>query len=600
MRKIKEILAATVFVLVCSIVGNAQGSTDYRFLEVVDYANKPVAGAEIDLQGACSTGKRMTDEKGALEQFPIGGGDCGELRDFTVSKPGYYSFRDLGLFSAPYNDVYRNQFIYDNFRNREKYRIELLKIPQNKTERKAVGSEEAKRELFWAVRDRDIAAVRKLLKAGVGPNLNTNDLRGVIAPKNLPAAVYAAATGDIETVKEFLKTGVSLRKKDSPARGILLYYLGANPRRFYDYLDAGTENEKAEMNRYLDGVDFLINAGTDLSAATGDGRTALMIAASNGDVKTVGTLLTKNLPVNQRDSAGRTALTHATNFSSASTVNKIEIAEKLLAAGANPNVLAFDNGDGGSDTYCQSPLINAVAHRNPALVKLLLDNGADLNLACKNGKTAFRVSIQNRWDKSQIDYEVRNLLLGAGVKLDTVDSYGDTTLMFAVSASDAETVEQLLKTGVSVNAQNKSGETALIKASQRTAIEIVELLLKYDADVNAVADEGSGVIDGKTVAHCKTALMAVARSADSNSEALQVIQTLAAHGANVDFACGDGNTALTNAISNAQVTGVKKLIEVGADASKALQYAKDQKQLYEWRRDKMEEIIKILEATGAK
>jgi ankyrin repeat protein len=586
------ILLNTVFV-------NAQGTTDYRFLEVVDFAGKPVAGATIDLRGACSTGKQMTDEKGALERFPIGGGDCGSLNDFTISKDGYFSFRDIGLFSAPHNDVYRERFVYNRSENRDKYKIELLKIPINKAERKAVGDEEKKRELFWAVRDKDSGAVRGLLKSGISPRLQTSDLRGVrLTPENLPAVIYSAALGDVETIKEFLKAGLKLDAKDSPARDILLYYLAANPRNYFTDYAARTEKEKTDLAGFQDGVDFLIGAGADLSATTQSGKTALMIAAENGDARTIKTLLGKGLTINQTDNQGETALLYATNYNYPSTPNKIEVAELLLKNGANPNVIIFGNSDDSNDTYCASPLINAVANQNLSLVRLLLDNRADINLACKNGKTAFRVSLRRSWDRTGADNEIVNVLIRAGADVNSADSLGRTNLMFAAGAGSLPAVELLLKNGAKINARDKIGATVLMNVSYyRGETEILKMLLERGADPNiaAAVQIGSGV-----VADCETPLMRAAVISQSG----QGIELLVKYGAQVNFACSNGETALTRAVVNAQAENVRKLIEVGADVRgeqghKALEYAR-KPALYEWRKETFQEIIKILEAAGAK
>lgn len=275
MCKIKKILLAVIFVFTFSIIGKAQGTTDYRFLEVVDSADKPIAAATVDLQGACSTGKQLTDEKGELKRgLPIGGGDCGSLYDFTISKNGYYSFRDIGLFSAPYNDVYREQFVSDFFRSRDKY------------------------------------------------------------------------------------------KKD-----------------------------------------------------------------------------------------------------------------------ANPNLLARNFAGN-----CTSALMNAVVNVNPALVKLLLNNKADVNLTCGDGRNALRSAVGfESYNSNPQRSEIIKTLIDAGANVNAADKSGETNLMFAVGTNDLNAVELLLEGGAaaSVNACNKRGETALMKARRLTDTAdnaIFRLLVKYGAD----------------------------------------------------------------------------------------------------------------------
>lgn len=575
----RKIFIVAIFLLAFSVIGKGQGTTEYRFLEVIDSANKPVIDATVKVQIHCDGGDKKTNEKGKVERFPIGGGDCGQLYDFSISKDGYFPFRDIGLFSAPFNDLYREQFIYDKYYGGRNYKIELLKIPQNKAEQKAIGSEEQKRELFWAVRDKDTAKVRELLKAGISPNLTTTDLRGVwLAPDNLPAIVYAAALGDIETIREFVKAGTNLRRKDSLTRNILLIYLGSH-------------FEEAQLNQYLDGVDFLINSGADINATTKDRKTALMIAAKNGDLRTVRTLLSKNVSVDQPDSTGLTALIYATTNLSP---QNLEIVEMLLKKGADINLLVSDSKGG-----CSTALINAAATRNLPLVKFLLNNKANINLACPNGINAFRAAIPSGgYPFSNDRNEILETLLAAGADVNAADSSGQTNLMFAASRENWTAVGLLLKKGALINDRDKNGNTALMYIPYWGENYLLKFLLENGADPNAVRviKYGNGVADD-----CETPLMRAAIS-DKSEESIQLLVN---YGAKVDFACQNGETALTRAARDPELGSVRKLLELGADAKseqghRALQYAKEMLRDRPWSKDECEQIIKLLETAGAK
>lgn len=480
----RKLFIITVFILAFSIFAKAQGTTEYRFLEVIDSANKPVVDATVKVQISCDGGDKKTNEKGLVERFPIGGGDCGSLDDFTILKDGYFTFRDIGFFSSQYrNNTYLEQFFYNQYRNQDIYKIELLKIPKNKAEQKAIGKEQQKRELFWAVRDKNSVAVRKLLESGVNPYLKTSELRGVwLAPQNLSAIVYAAALGDIDTVKEFLKAGVELPKLDVPNRNILLYYLDANPWKSHEHSGTMSETEKANFARFQAGIDFLIKAKADINAATSDGKTALMLSAYNGDTQTVKTFLNKGSDVNQKDGFGQTALFYANNYNYESTPNKIETAEILLKQGANPNLLGKFNGG------CVSPLTLAIANQNVSLAKLLLNYKADPNLTCEDGMTTIQIAIETeRYNPTPQRYEMIKTLIKAGANASSVNKFGGTNLMFAVSRNEFNIAEMLLQNGANetVNHCNKNGETALIiarKLTDSTDNPMIRLLVKYGAD----------------------------------------------------------------------------------------------------------------------
>src|SRR5262249_42279651 len=149
------------------LAAKAQNMPDYVFLEVVDSGGKPVPEATVEITNRYNSEKYTgkTDEEGRM-QFELGG--------FTDSKPAYFPFPDFGIQTPSY---------------KTKVKLELLKIPQTKTERRIVGEEQRKREFLWAAKTGDAAGVSKLLTAGVSPNIATRDLRGVSGFYDLPAII---------------------------------------------------------------------------------------------------------------------------------------------------------------------------------------------------------------------------------------------------------------------------------------------------------------------------------------------------------------------------------------------------------------------------
>lgn len=136
-------------------------------------------------------------------------------------------------------------------------------------------------------------------------------------------------------------------------------------------------------------------------------------------------------------------------------------------------------------------LIEAIRLRYPLKVlKILLDAGADVNLADENGNSPLQLLFLSdermaekeweEWPKSI--YEGTDLLapgeqtaaavqlfLDAGADLNRRDQYGNTPLMGAAGNSDAQSVALLLKLGADVNARNDYGKTPLLMATTRYA-----------------------------------------------------------------------------------------------------------------------------------
>lgn len=579
------IIAFLIFASV--VVANTQTlPPSYGFLEVVDYKNQPVIDAKVIPLNSNIYDQRQTNQKGQLENgFPRPYSKFA-IFNFSIEKDGYYPFYDyFGVF----------KFLGGGGRNNkdEPIQIELLKIPKSRAEKKAIGNEQQKREFFGAARKGDALAVRKFIKSGLSPNLTTSDLRGVPATKDIPIIIYAAKSGNGETVKAFLSAGVNVRKKAETINNILVVYLEAYPFRLNYYPDTEAENIEF-LDAYENGAESLIKAGAKV------GSDALMIAVEKGYMRTLKKLISKGVALNAPDYIGRNALLTAIQS------ERTEIINFLLEKGANPNILYADtDSDNSYFSYCTSPLMSATERKNVSLVKLLLANRADPNLTCKNGKNALRNAIKNG------NGEIFDLLITSGADVKAVDNNGETNLMYAVQHEDTAAVKKMIEMGIPVNTRNKQGSTALMIAvsngSMYSRLHKVKLLLKAGADPNVVNDQKFTNSSGYQFQRCETALINVAADADLDSvqnTPLSIIDLLIANKTDVNFTCQNGQNALLRAIYNGQVKGVKKLLDAGADVSgekgkAALDYArKVPKSGYN--KNQIEEIIKMLEAVVEK
>lgn len=588
MSKIRRILFAVFFVsiivLLTSTFVRAQGGVTYRFLEAIDFSGKPVADAKVETNGCPGEKGWTTNQKGQLEGgLPICIGDF-QTQNFTVSKPGYYTFEDLGLLSLPFVNSYKHGFV-------KNYTIELLKIPQNKRERKILGSEQLKRELFLAVKYGKSGEVKRLLKAGISPNISTRDLRGIPGPKDAPAIIYAAALTDVETVKVFLDAGADIRSKNSNSRDILLYYLDSNPESFgspfWNYYEKRTAEQRADPMRFFEeGLEILIKAGADREVAGEDGRvTPLKIAVW----KNYGGIVKKLLAAGISERAKSDALLYLVLSKNENEPHLYELAGLLLKAGANPNFAAV-NQDGVDDDDCQTPLMAAGNADKFGFARFLLANKADINFACRNGKTALIDAIREGRP------ETAKFLLEAGANADGKRfGFGETALMLAAERGFAEVVEMLIAKGAAVNARNDTTQAALDYAvssnfdiDQNKRVEIVNLLLKAGANPN-----------GQTAPYCAVPVTTAAGRGNVGA-----IRLLIDYEADVNLTCGNMDAPVVYAALYNYAEAVKILLEAGADVKgeqgrRALKYARENLQKKDFR-SKAEEIIRLLEAAGAK
>ena len=203
--------------------------------------------------------------------------------------------------------------------------------------------------------------------------------------------------------------------------------------------------------------------------------------------------------------------TQRTNRSPANSVaenNTKQIDSKNQLAGVNPEqyrsllCTAAQNGDaeklrlllqeGASvnmaDENGQTPLSLAARYGHTECIRLLLGTtGIDVNMADELDRTPLH------WAAERNNAECVKLLLAApGIEIDKVRDFGDTPLQSATFWGRAECVSALLTAQeIDVNVYDNVGRTPLIKAIRRGHTSIVPLLLAAPGiDVNKADKEG--------------------------------------------------------------------------------------------------------------
>lgn len=96
------------------------------------------------------------------------------------------------------------------------------------------------------------------------------------------------------------------------------------------------------------------------------------------------------------------------------------------------------------------PLWRAVWIGNPAIVRLLVDHGADVKFADEDGRTALHIV--------RLAPEIVAILVAKGADVNAKDKDGNTPLHL----SEPPITEALLAAGADVNAKNNDGETPLV------------------------------------------------------------------------------------------------------------------------------------------
>lgn len=129
-----------------------------------------------------------------------------------------------------------------------------------------------------------------------------------------------------------------------------------------------------------------------------------------------------------------------------------------------------------------APIHAAVASGNLATIKLLLDQGANVNAPGVCGITPLHDACH--FDGERLD--IVELLIKRGADVNMKGRSVTTPLHWAASGNKIKTMELLIANGADVNAQNKYKSTPLSNACAGDKFDAVELLIKHGAKVNVV------------------------------------------------------------------------------------------------------------------
>ena len=258
-------------------------------------------------------------------------------------------------------------------------------------------------------------------------------------------------------------------------------------------------------------------------------RTELMIISYFGFCEAVALLLEEGAEPNvQHDTHGKTAL-HWPAYNGHEAVVRL-----LPDNGAEVNI----QDEGGMTALCW-----AAVRGHTVVVKQLLDKGANVNIADDHGQTALHLATA---------HGVVKQLLDKGADVDIKNDRGETALYLAVLDSDNTVIEQLLDKGADVNTASVDGYTVLGWALADGDDTLVEQLLAKGAYIQ---DEG----------HDEEYMNMLFLNAAYGGHEIVVEQTLG-KGVNINMRNHDyGMTALSGAASEGHKTVVKLLLDKGSD-----------------------------------
>jgi ankyrin repeat protein len=238
-----------------------------------------------------------------------------------------------------------------------------------------------------------------------------------------------------------------------------------------------------------------------------------------------------------------------------------------------------------------SALVTAAKDGDLRAVRALLAKRVNVNETARDGSTALL------WAVYHSDVEMTKALLAAGARADAQNKYGVTPLIQAGRTGDTPLIDVLLKAGAKATLAHPDGETALMAAARTGRLDAVRLLIEAGSDVNAAtyqqetalmwaSAEGhaavvKALVDAKADANRKTRITTLdqRKHADHPTGGFTALmyavrnghegaaRALAAGGADLGLANGDGATALIIAIVNDRLDLASTLVDLGANAN---------------------------------
>jgi len=214
--------------------------------------------------------------------------------------------------------------------------------------------------------------------------------------------------------------------------------------------DGTTPLHWAVYQNDLDLVDRLIKAGANVKAANDYGVTPMSEAAVVANAALIDRLLKAGADVESPNADGQTALMVVARTS------YVEAASSLLKHGAKVNAVERWRG--------QTALMWAVAQNQPAMVKVLVAAGADVNAR----------STVNNWER-QVTAEPRAIYRPAG---------GLTPLLFAAREGCLDCAKTLVEAGADLNLSDPENISPLLMAVMNTRFDLAAYLIKKGANPN--------------------------------------------------------------------------------------------------------------------
>lgn len=214
-------------------------------------------------------------------------------------------------------------------------------------------------------------------------------------------------------------------------------------------------------------ISFVFICSFNVFAAENNNESIKRAIRAN-DLASVENFINQSQNINERDDEGYTPLHYAL------LKNRLEIAKKLIDAGADINAPSSEDG--------MTPLLIATSRANK------LQEKAQKIMERSEGDVENRVIVikLKKYIAKQMNLarKMLEILIEAGADLNQETPFGTPLMNASTNSWNADIIDILIKSGANVNARDRNGRTALFYGEIFGGDSISTKLISYGADVS--------------------------------------------------------------------------------------------------------------------